>query len=327
MKFGKSKNSLPSQQTLAIGLVVLLGLAGGVYLLASPPANFSGKPNTDHAEHGDEVGTHEDAMAENKKGPHGGRLFVSDNRAIELTIFERGVPPQFRIYTYRDGKPTDPTQTKASVTLTRLGRQPQIIHFTKESDYLKGDAVVTEPHSFSVKITAQSGDKSFAFEYEQVEARVSMSDAQLKSNGVEIGIAGPARIQTTLELIGEVRLNEDKTVRIVPRLNSIVESVSANAGDRVRKGQIVAVVSSQSSRPAQRAVGRPETPDACPHDDGAGKAIVGRENFGRTRLLASPPSVAGSGNRRAVSPTEAGFTGYGFADFWKSDTLRNPFPD
>lgn len=246
MKFEKSKSSLPSRQTLAIGLVVLLGLVAGVYLLTSQPANSSGKPTTDHAEHGDEGDGHQDATAENKKGPHGGRLFVSGNHTLELTIFEKGVPPQFRIYTYRNGKPTDPTQTNATVTLTRLGRQPQIIQFVKEGDYLKGDAVVTEPHSFSVKIAGQSGDKSFAFEYEQVEARVSMSDAQLKSNGVELGMAGPARIQTTLELMGEVRLNEDKTVRIVPRLNGIVESVSANAGDRVRKGQIVAVVSSQS---------------------------------------------------------------------------------
>lgn len=246
MKFEKSKNSFPSRQTLAIGLVVLLGLVAGVYLLNSQPANSSGKSNADHAEHGDESGAHENAMAENKKGPHGGRLFVSDNRALELTIFEQGVPPQFRIYTYQDGKPTDPAQTKATVTLTRLGRPPQIFKFARENDYLKGDAVVSEPHSFNVKIAAQSGDNSFAFEFDQVEARVTMSDAQLKSNGVELGIAGPARIKTTLELIGEVRLNEDKTVRIVPRMNGLVESVSANAGDRVRKGQVVAVVSSQS---------------------------------------------------------------------------------
>lgn len=246
MKFEKSKNSLLSRQTLAIGLVVLLGLVGGAYLLTSQPANTSGKPSTDYAKHGDEGGAKVAAMTENKKGPHGGRVFVSDNRAFELTIFEQGVPPQFRIYTYRNGKPTDPTQTKATVTLTRLGREPQTINFVKEGDYLRGDAVVTEPHSFRVKIAAQSEDKSFAFEFEQVEARVTMSDAQLKSNGVELGVAGPARIKTTLELMGEVRLNEDKTVRIVPRMNGLVESVSANAGDRVRKGQILAVVSSQS---------------------------------------------------------------------------------
>jgi len=73
-----------------------------------------------------------------------------------------------------------------------------------------------------------------------------MTDRQLTLNGVEILTAGPARIKTTLNLIGEIKLNADKSVRVVPRLNGIVESVSANAGDKVRKGQLLAIVSSQS---------------------------------------------------------------------------------
>ena len=76
--------------------------------------------------------------------------------------------------------------------------------------------------------------------------RVSMSDDQIKSNGLEVATAGPARIRTTLQLQGEVRLNEDRTVHVVPRLSGLVESVSVNAGDKVRRGQVLAVLSSQS---------------------------------------------------------------------------------
>jgi cobalt-zinc-cadmium efflux system membrane fusion protein len=73
-----------------------------------------------------------------------------------------------------------------------------------------------------------------------------MSDQQLARNGVEVLTAGPARIRSALPLIGEIRFNEDRLVHVVPRLQGIVESVTANAGDRVRKGQVLAVISSQA---------------------------------------------------------------------------------
>jgi membrane fusion protein, heavy metal efflux system len=43
---------------------------------------------------------------------------------------------------------------------------------------------------------------------------------------------------------GEVRFNEDRTAHVVPRLAGVVESVSANLGQQVKKGQVLAVISS-----------------------------------------------------------------------------------
>jgi cobalt-zinc-cadmium efflux system membrane fusion protein len=73
-----------------------------------------------------------------------------------------------------------------------------------------------------------------------------MTDKQLTLNSIEVLTAGPAKIKTTLLMQGEIRLNADKSVHVVPRVGGIVESVSINAGDKVRKGQVLAVVSSQS---------------------------------------------------------------------------------
>lgn len=235
MKFDLSKNKFLSRQVLSIGVVLLAGLLAGIYILSAGKSQVSG----DEKQHAADAGAPQ-------TGPHGGRLFTADGYSLELSIFEQGVEPHFRIYTYQNGKPADPDLTKATITLERLGSKPQIFSFKRENDYLKGDAVVEEPHSFTVKISAQNGGKSHLFGFEQVEARVTMADAQLKSNGVQIGTAGPARIKTALQLIGEIRLNEDRTVRIVPRLPGVVESVSASAGDKVRKGQVIAVVSSQT---------------------------------------------------------------------------------
>lgn len=230
MSFDLSSRSPKARQALLIGLIVLVGLVLGAAILMSKKTT----PATETAE------------AEVLKGPHGGRLFTEQGYGLELSIFEAGVPPQFRIYTYRDGKPLDPALSRVTLSLTRLGRKPQTFRFTPQADYLQGDAVVEEPHSFVVAIAAEHGGKSYRFGFDQVEARVAMSPAQMAANGVQLASAGPARIALALPLQGEVRLNEDRTVRVVPRLAGRVESVAVNAGDRVRRGQVLAVLSSQS---------------------------------------------------------------------------------
>ena len=204
------------------------------------------KADEDHAddkEHTD-VEHHED-KTEPSDGPHGGKLFAQDGYGVELTIVEQGVEPQFRVYTYRDGKPLDPRASDVSVILERLGRAPQRFSFAPERDYLKGDAVVEEPHSFKVTLAARQGEKAYRFGYEQVEARVAMSDAALLANKVEVLTAGPARIRDVRQLIGEIRLDADRTAHVVPVLDGIVQSATANAGDRVRRGQVLAVITSR----------------------------------------------------------------------------------
>ena len=63
---------------------------------------------------------HEDAGREQsaafERGPHRGRWLAHDDFAVELTIFEQGVPPEFRALVYRDEKPIDPSTVKLEVT-------------------------------------------------------------------------------------------------------------------------------------------------------------------------------------------------------------------
>lgn len=70
------------------------------------------------------------------------------------------------------------------------------------------------------------------------------SDEQLRHNGITLANAGPARITAGLQLLGEVKLNQDRAVTVTPRLAGLVEAVHANAGDRVQRGQLLAVLSS-----------------------------------------------------------------------------------
>ncbi|MGJ8620959.1 MAG: efflux RND transporter periplasmic adaptor subunit [Methylophilaceae bacterium] len=193
------------------------------------------------AEHG-----HEAQPEELMKGPHGGKLFTQNDFGLEVTIFEQNTPPEFRLYAYQDGKPLDPVSVTVTIQLTRLGAEPQQLSFAKEDGYLKSKEEVEEPHSFSVSITAKYHDKTYHFNYERIEARAKITDKQLLHNGIEVLTAGPAKIMSTLHLLGEVKLNADKSVYVVSRVGGIVDSVSANAGDTVKKGQLLASVSSQS---------------------------------------------------------------------------------
>src|SRR5574343_74125 len=59
--------------------------------------------------------------------------------------------------------------------------------------------------------------------------------------------ASAANIKTALLLPGEIRLNEDRTSHVVPRLAGVVESVNASLGQVAKKGQVLAVIASPTA--------------------------------------------------------------------------------
>lgn len=74
--------------------------------------------------------------------------------------------------------------------------------------------------------------------------KITLSDAQIKTAGVTLAIAAPARISVAITLPGEIRFNEDRTAHVVPKLAGVVTSVSADLGQSVRQGQVLAVIAS-----------------------------------------------------------------------------------
>ncbi len=75
--------------------------------------------------------------------------------------------------------------------------------------------------------------------------RVTIDDAQARAAGIDIDTAGPARIAAVVQYPGEVMLNDDRTVHVVPRVAGIAESVAVSTGQTVRRGQLLAIFSSQ----------------------------------------------------------------------------------
>ncbi|MEI9863093.1 MAG: efflux RND transporter periplasmic adaptor subunit [Limisphaerales bacterium] len=228
-----------------IATVIVLVIGAGLTLLALKTIKPAAA--VDLHGHGDHAGHSEEAGEEMEHGPHGGRLLREGDFATEITIFERGGPPQFRIYFYEKDKPVDPTQVKLAIELNRLGGRTDVIQFKKEGDYLVGDQAVYEPHSFDVKVTAERGGQIHRWQYDSPEARVELSPEAAGNSGVVVETAGPAKIKATLKVNGRVVPNEDQMKHIVPRYPGVLKEVRKKLGDTVTRDEVLAVVESNES--------------------------------------------------------------------------------
>src|SRR5215207_10037837 len=99
----------------------------------------------------DVAGGAEPGLLDYPRGPHGARLVSDSSLQLEVTTYETGVPPRFRVYPYDANlKPLSPADVDLRIELHRLGGRVDSIGFRPEADYLLGDGVVEEPHSFDV---------------------------------------------------------------------------------------------------------------------------------------------------------------------------------
>lgn len=187
------------------------------------------------------------AEADYERGPHNGRMLRDGNFALEMTIFEDGVPPEYRIYAYRDDKPIPPERVALTVTLKRLDGEINRFRFTPENDYLRGNGEVTEPHSFDVAVVAREDGRAHRWQYPSYEGRVTIPEAAARAAGIEVEAVGPAQIGETLDLVGRVELDPSAKADVGAKFPGRVVSVSGNVGDRVGAGRVLARVESNES--------------------------------------------------------------------------------
>ena len=211
-------------------------------LLAAPLA-ACGQSSGDVAETaGEEV-----ASGDYERGPHEGRMLRDGDFAIELTVFEDGVPPEYRLYAYRDGKPLDPRQVNARVMIARLDGEKTIFTFTPQDDYLRGSGVLVEPHSFDVVVTAASEGKSHRWQFPSYEGRTTIADAAARAAGITTATVGPQQVGEAVEIIGRVELDSAGSANVGAKYPGPVVSVHRNVGDRVGRGTLLARVESSDS--------------------------------------------------------------------------------
>lgn len=198
------------------------------------------------AEQSNAEGAHASA-ADFERGPHRGRMLRNGDFALEMTIFEDGVPPEFHVYAYRKDKPVDPKTVQLTVELIRLGGKVDRFPFAPQEDYLRGAGVVVEPHSFDVKVRATEGGRTHQWSYASYEGRTTINPDAARAGGVTTERAGPAVVGELIDMAGRVEVTPEGQGEVRAWYPGRIMAMNVGLGQTVRRGQVLARVESSNS--------------------------------------------------------------------------------
>ncbi|MGE0683334.1 MAG: efflux RND transporter periplasmic adaptor subunit [Candidatus Binatia bacterium] len=104
-----------------------------------------------------------------------------------------------------------------------------------------------DAHAEREKLEGDGSDKhgEHAEQDEHEEGKLMLSPEAQREAGITIAEAIGGVLEQTLELPGEVMLNADRVVHIVPRVGGIVQGVHKTLGNGVKAGEIMAVIESR----------------------------------------------------------------------------------
>ena len=182
-----------------------------------------------------------------ERGPHRGRMLRDGDFALEVTIFEDGVDPEFRVYAFKNDKPLKPAEVKLTMELGRLGGKIDRFSFTPQEDFLRGSGVVTEPHSFDVRVAASEGGRNHKWSYASYEGRTIITAEAAKAGGVKTEAAGGATVSDLIDMGGRIEITPEGKADVRARLPGLIVALNGKLGQQVRRGQVLARVESSHS--------------------------------------------------------------------------------
>lgn len=181
------------------------------------------------------------------RGTHGGRLFVKEDFAVEVTIYEAGVPPQFRVYAYQDSDPIKPETVKITIHTTRFGDLKQTFELSPQGEFLTSFQTVEEPHSFEVTVEAAYQGHQYSWKFDSYEGRTKLSTAAIKAAKIGIKTAEPRQIERWREVYGQLTPREDRVAHITPRFAGVIREIHKTLGDTIKRGDSLATIESNQS--------------------------------------------------------------------------------
>ena len=84
-------------------------------------------------------------------------------------------------------------------------------------------------------------------EKEERADSVKLSDAKIETARIELATASAGVLRDSLFLNGIVQPNQESLVQVTPRFPGIIRDVRKRIGDRVQKGDVLAIVESNQS--------------------------------------------------------------------------------
>jgi len=98
-----------------------------------------------------------------------------------------------------------------------------------------------------VTVQAQNAGASHRWTFDSYEGRTTIAAAAADSAGVKLETAGPAVVHTAIRLMGTVALDSSRHAQIRARFPGIVRAVNVQQGQRVRRGEALAIVEGNDS--------------------------------------------------------------------------------
>lgn len=88
-------------------------------------------------------------------------------------------------------------------------------------------------------------DQEKTEEGHEEEGAIRLTDAELTEFGIVVSLATSGRLDTYVDLPGELVINADRQAHVVPRVSGIVREVRKKLGDWVKEGEVMAVLESR----------------------------------------------------------------------------------
>lgn len=106
-----------------------------------------------------------------KYGPHGGVWLETEMGFVEVSIYETGVSPRFRLYFYNfDGKSISlPRTNDITLEIHRSNSQRQSFSLKQEKDYLEATTELPEPHEFALIVQLIYQDNVYSYKTQFTE--------------------------------------------------------------------------------------------------------------------------------------------------------------
>ena len=95
--------------------------------------------------------------------------------------------------------------------------------------------------------TGHEHDDHNTAQHEEHTEMVQLSDEALTEFSIEIDTAAAGPVRQHRDLTGEIVIDPDRLAHIIPRFPGIVKKVHKKIGDRVRTGEVLAVIESNES--------------------------------------------------------------------------------
>ena len=88
-----------------------------------------------------------------EQAPHGGTWIETDHGHVEVSVFETGRPPEFRLYFYDARKQAVPAAFYAATAETIRPRgERQVFEFVLDGDCFRSRTDIPEPHEFTLRL-------------------------------------------------------------------------------------------------------------------------------------------------------------------------------